>query len=291
MLQNRLQAAPGIEQHPGSLIGIELEHYTRIVALPEKIVLGSLRLGSGEAVVGTELAKDLGATVGDKMRVTTASGRADTLIITGIVDLGNKAVNQRNVYVALRTAQTLLDLTGGVSSIDLNVEEVFDAERVARHVEAQTGLKADSWIKTNSQFFTALAAQTFSNTLIRLFVGLTVAFGIASVLVVSVVQKSKEIGILRAMGTSRGQILRLFLIQGGVVGLAGSLLGSALGWIFLLLWKGVAKNPDGTPLFIITLEPSLFALATAGATLVGVLAAVLPARRASKLDPVVAIRG
>ena len=274
-----------------TLIGIELEHYTRIVALPEKIVLGSLRLGSGEAVVGTELAKDLGATVGDKMRVTTASGRADTLIITGIVDLGNKAVNQRNVYVALRTAQTLLDLTGGVSSIDLNVEEVFDAERVARHVEAQTGLKADSWIKTNSQFFTALAAQTFSNTLIRLFVGLTVAFGIASVLVVSVVQKSKEIGILRAMGTSRGQILRLFLIQGGVVGLAGLLLGSALGWIFLLLWKGVAKNPDGTPLFIITLEPSLFALATAGATLVGVLAAVLPARRASKLDPVVAIRG
>jgi len=274
-----------------TLIGIELEHYTRIVALQEKIVVGSLRLGSGEAVVGTELAKDLGATVGDKMRVTTASGGADTLIITGIVDLGNKAVNQRNVYVALRTAQTLLDLTGGVSSIDLNVEEVFDAERVARHVAAQTGLKADSWIKTNSQFFTALAAQTFSNTLIRLFVGLTVAFGIASVLVVSVVQKSKEIGILRAMGSSRGQILRLFLIQGGVVGLAGSLLGSALGWIFLLLWKGVAKNPDGTPLFIITLEPSLFGLATAGATLVGVLAAVLPARRASKLDPVVAIRG
>ena len=171
------------------------------------------------------------------------------------------------------------------------MQDPFAAETIAQTIQAETGLEADSWIKTNAQFFTAIAAQILSNTLIRFFVGLTAALGIASVLVVSVVQKSKEIGILRAMGTSRGQVLRLFLLQGGIMGLAGSLLGSLLGWGFLSLWRGVAKNPDGTPLFIIVIEPMLFVFAAAGATLVGILAAVVPARRAARLDPVVAIRG
>jgi lipoprotein-releasing system permease protein len=143
---------------------------------------------------------------------------------------------------------------------------------------------------TNAQFFTAMRAQILTNTLIRLFVGLTVALGIASVLVVSVIQKSKEIGILRAMGASRGQVLRVFLIQGGAVALAGSVLGSALAWTFLLAWRELARNPDGTLMFIVEIHPSLFATAMVTATLVGILAAATPARRAARLDPVVAIR-
>ena len=93
------------------------------------------------------------------------------------------------------------------------------------------------------------------------------------------------------MGTSRGQVLRLFLLQGAFVGLVGSLFGSALGWAFLLAWRGAARAADGTPLFIIVVEPSLFVIAAVGATLVGTLAAVIPARRAARLDPAVAIRG
>jgi len=200
-------------------------------------------------------------------------------------------VNERNVYIALRVAQNLLNLAGGVSSIEIKVQDPFAAEFIAQTIQAETGLEADSWIKTNAQFFTAIAAQTLSNTLIRFFVGLTAALGIASVLVVSVVQKSKEIGILRAMGTSRMQVLRLFLVQGGVMGLSGSILGSLLGWGFLMLWRGVARNADGTPMFIIVIDPMPFVLATAGATLVGILAAAVPARRAARLDPAVAIRG
>jgi len=83
----------------------------------------------------------------------------------------------------------------------------------------------------------------------------------------------------------------LFLLQGAIMGLTGSLLGSFLGWLFLFLWRGLAKNPDGTPLFVIVMEPQLFVFAAVGATLVGILAAVAPARRAALLDPVVAIRG
>lgn len=284
-------AARGEATNAVTLTGIELENYTRITPLADKLVAGRIRVDSSDIMIGIELAKDLGAVIGDKLRLTTARGAAVTLTVTGTLDFGNKGINQRNVYVALRVAQSLLDLAGGVSTINVNVRDPFAAEDVAQRIQAQTGLLAESWIRTNSQFFTALAAQNMSSVIIRVFVGLTVALGIASVLVVSVVQKSKEIGILRAMGTTRGQVLRLFLLQGAVMGLAGSLAGSLLGWLFLQAWRSVARNPDGTVMFVIEMQPSLFMFAAAGATLVGTLAAVMPARRAAQLDPAVAIRG
>lgn len=274
-----------------SVVGIEPERYNRVIALAERLTAGQLRVGAGEAVIGIELAKDLGAEVGDKLRLSAADGRSDTLTITGLFDLGNKGVNARNVYVGLRTAQSLLDLVGGVSSIDLALHDLDLAERLARRIAGETGLTADSWIKTNAQFVTALTSQRVSSNVIRFFIALSVAFGIASVLVVSVIQRSKEIGILRAMGATQAQMRRIFLLQGGIVGFFGSLLGSALAWSFLMLWQLLARNPDGTPMFVIGVEPGLVALAAGGASLVGILSALLPARRAAQLDPVVAIRG
>ncbi len=274
-----------------TITGIDIESYFDVIALPEKIVAGRHDVGPLDIIIGIELAKDLGTTVGDKLYLTTASGVASTLTVIGIFDFGNKGVNERNVYVSLRTAQSLLDLVGGASSIAVKVQDPFAAETIAQTIRGGTDLEVDSWIRTNAQFFSAMAAQILANTLIRFFVGLTVALGIASVLVVSVVQKSKEIGILRAMGTARARVLRVFLIQGGFMGFTGALAGALLAWGFLILWRGVAKNPDGTPLFIVVIEPSLFAIACVGATLVGVLAAAVPALRAARLDPAVAIRG
>ncbi len=274
-----------------TVIGIETETYFNVIALPEKMIAGRDDVGPIDIVIGTELAKDLGVSIGDKLSLTTATGAAATLTVIGVFDFGNKGANERNVYVALRTAQSLLDLAGGVSSIEVKVRDPFQAETIARQIRAGNDIAVESWITTNAQFFSAMAAQILANTLIRVFVGLTVALGIASVLIVSVVQKSKEIGILRAMGTAREQVLRVFLIQGACMGFAGSLFGSLLAWGFLLLWRGVAKNPDGTPMFIVVIEPSLFAIACAGSTLVGTLAAMVPARRAARLDPAVAIRG
>jgi len=274
-----------------SIIGIEPESYYAVVPMTEKIVAGRDDVGPIDIIIGIELAKDLGTGVGDKLALTAANGSASTLTVIGIFDFGNKGVNERNVYVALRTAQNLLDLAGGATSLDVRVRDPFAAESIAQEVRDGGDLHVDSWISTNAQFFSAMSAQILANTLIRIFVGITVALGIASVLVVSVVQKSKEIGILRAMGTARAQVLRIFLIQGAVMGLTGSLLGSLLAWGFLLMWRGVARNPDGTPLFIIVIEPSLFAIACVAATFIGILAAAVPARRAAQLDPAVAIRG
>ena len=274
-----------------SAIGIDPGPYFRIVDIPDKIVAGSIRLGTTDILIGTELASDLGVGVGDKLRVSSALGAGNTLTVSGIFDLGNKGANQRTTYLALHTAQSLLGLPGGVTGIDITVHDVYAAERIAQRITAATGVQADSWISTNAQFFTAINAQQTSNTVIRFFVALSVAFGIASVLVVSVVQRSREIGILRAMGISRGQILRMFLLQGGLLGLTGSLAGSALGVLALTLWQQFARNADGTPLFPLAFEPWLFVITFVLATLTGLASAVAPALRASRLDPVVAIRG
>ncbi|AMJ59681.1 ABC transporter permease [Bosea sp. PAMC 26642] len=274
-----------------TLTGMEPDLYFQIVRIPDYIVAGTSKLESDDILVGTELAKDLGATVGDKLNLSTATGTTRVLTITGIFDLGNKGANSRSTFVALRTAQSLLKLIGGVTTLDVTVTDIYAAETIARDIAATLPVQADSWIKTNAQFFTAVRAQQSSNTLIRSFVGLSVAFGIAAVLIVSVIQRSKDIGILRAMGTRRGQVLGIFLIQGGVLGFIGSLIGSSLGAGALVLWHSAARQADGTELFGLMLEPSLFIAAAAVATVTGVAAGMAPALRAARLDPVEAIRG
>lgn len=284
-------AVRGAASRSVSVVGIELESYLRIVRLSDYMVAGRLRLTSDDIVIGTELARDLGATVGDKLLLNGASGANRLLTITGLFDLGNKGANHRNTYVALRTAQSLLGAIGGVTEIGLSVRDIYAAETIAREIEASNAVEADSWIKTNAQFFTAVQAQKNTNTLIRLFVGLSVAFGIAAVLVVSVIQRSKDIGILRAMGATRGQILRLFLLQGGLLGFAGSLSGSALGAAALIYWHSIARQADGSELFPLIIAPGLFVATALLATATGVVSAMAPALRASRLDPVEAIRG
>ena len=291
MASGSMLAVRGEATRAVTVSGVHAEHYFKIVPLPEKIVAGVARLNAEDIVIGTELASDLGVTVGDKLRIVPSAGPGATLTITGIVDLGSKGANQRNAYVALHTAQALLGLIGGVTSIDLTVPDIYAAEVVAQAISAATGVEADSWIRTNTQLYIAINAQIVANTSIRFFVGLAIAFGIAAVLIVSVTQKSKEIGILRAMGASQGQIMRVFLLEGGVLGLAGSLFGSALGAAAIVLWGVLVKNPDGTPLFPLELDPRLFFGAAVLATLTGVVAALAPALRGARLDPVVAIRG
>jgi lipoprotein-releasing system permease protein len=274
-----------------TLNGVEAETYFNVVRVPDYIIAGQARLLSEDIIIGIDLAKDLGANLGDKLNVTSSKGGSRTLTIIGLVDFGNKGANQRTTFVSLRTAQSLLGMIGGVSTIDLSVHEIYQAEILAQSIQSTHAVIADSWIKTNAQFFTAIQAQNLTNALIRAFVGLSVAFGIAAVLVVSVIQRSRDIGILRAMGTSRGQILRLFLIQGGVLGFIGSLFGCAVGFAALIYWHATARQADGSELFPLIIDPALFLWTALLASATGLLAATAPAVRAAKLDPVVAIRG
>jgi lipoprotein-releasing system permease protein len=277
-------------KNPVVIRGVEPERYVAIVDVRRRLVAGRFDVGGGDVAVGAALANDLGVGVGDKIRLATTEGVEDVVTISGIFTLGNEAVDRTWVITSLRHAQALYALPGGVTTIELKVADVFDAERVAREVNGRTGLDADSWMKLDAELLSGLSAQNSSKNMIQFFVVVAVALGIASVLIVSVVQKSREIGILRAVGTPSRRVLLVFLIQGGVLGLAGSFVGSALGALFSKVFEGLARGPDGAPKFPVTLDLRLFVFATALATGVGLLAAVIPALRASKLDPATAIR-
>ena len=268
-----------------ALMGIDPVRYQQIVPIAEDLVAGVFRVGAGDAVIGSQLARDLGLRIGNKLRIDGGQGRDTIVNITGIFELGVRDLDSRFVYLDLKQAQSLLDLPGGVTSLDVTVNDIFAASDAAARIARLTGLKAESWMETNAQLMNALTSQSVSTNMISLMVALSVAFGIASVLAVSVTQRIREIGILRAIGTSRQQILVVFLFQGAVLGLAGSLLGSLAA--FALVWT---FNTVGPRLFYIPLPGSLIPMATALATITGLLAAAAPAWRASRLDPVVAIR-
>lgn len=283
-------ASRGNSNKSVALLGVQPDAYRRVVRMDDYMTRGRFDVTGTNTLIGVDLASDLGVTVGDKLRVTSANGRSETLDITGLFDMGNRDLNRRWVFVTLKLAQTLLDLPGGVSNIDLTVTDLFNANQVADAVRAQTNLTVDSWMQTNAGLLTALSNQTVSNNLIRSFVVIIVALGISSVLVVSVVQKQREIGILRAMGTGRRRIMTVFLLQGGLVGLAGSVLGSALAFGLLVVFSHIFKSPDGSALFSAQLDPMLVLLASVVACGVGLAAAAIPARSAARMDPVQAIR-
>ncbi|CAN7356724.1 FtsX-like permease family protein [Acidovorax sp. LjRoot38] len=276
-----------------ALMGVDLDRYDRVVGLRSKVVSGTARLSPGEAIVGRELASDLGVRVGDRLTVQTggAGGTvSDSVRVTALVDLGVKDLNRRTVIVPLRAAQSLLALPGGASQLDLTLKDVWVAQTLARALQMQFPYKIESWQESNAQLVSALNAQSISTSIIRGVVLAVVVLGIASVLVVSVVQKGREIGILRAMGATRGQVLRVFLVQGAVVGALGSVLGLLLAVALIWVFTHFVRGSDGMPLFSITLPPAMALQIALLASVCGVLAAVAPARRAAALDPAQAIR-
>jgi lipoprotein-releasing system permease protein len=270
--------------------GVDIERYLSIIDVRKRMIAGRVDVTGGQVVIGSTLASDLGVGIGDKIRLTTTEGVDDVVTISGIFTLGNEGVDKTWVLTSLRHAQSLYALPGGATTLELKVANVFSAERVAKDLRERTGLEADSWMKLNSELLNGLSAQSSSKNLIEFFVTVAVALGIASVLIVSVVQKSREIGILRAVGTPPRRVLLIFLIQGGTLGLAGSFIGSGLGAAFAKAFEVMTRRADGSPRFPVMIDLELLVFATVLATGVGLLAAVFPARRASRLEPAMAIR-
>ncbi len=268
-----------------ALVGVDLERYQQIIPLSTYLLEGQLRVGAGDAMIGKLLAENLGLRVGDKLRLETGQQSAAIVNIAAVFELGVRELDARYVYLDLKQAQSLLNLPGGITVLDLTVEEIFTAQAIAARIARLTGLKAESWMETNAQLMSGLTAQSMSTNMIVVFVALSVAFGIASVLSVSVVQRTREIGILRATGATRQQILRIFLLQGAVFGLLGSGIGIAASYV--LVWM---FNNAGPGLFYIPISSTLILSSLLLATVTGVIAAAIPSRRAASLDPVEAIR-
>ena len=268
-----------------ALVGIDLARYQKIIPLQDYLKAGQLRIGADNVLIGSQLATDLGIQIGGKFRLDAGQDNSAIVNVAGIFELGVRELDARYVYTDLKQAQALLGLPGGITVIDLTVADIFKAQEISDQIARLTGLDSESWIETNAQLMNAISAQSLSTNMIIIFVAISVAFGIASVLSVSVVQRTREIGILRATGATRIQIMRIFLFQGAIFGMLGSVVGSVVS--YLLVW---IFNNFGPGLFYIPISLNLVGLALLLATLVGIVAAVLPSRRAASLDPVEAIR-
>ncbi len=282
-------AVRGDRRLSARVMGVEPQRYQQIVDIEGRLAAGEFRVADNGVVLGKILADDLRVSVDDRVRLVSAEGQGRSFTVRGIVDVGVDAPNETWALISLRNGQNLHDLSGAITRIDATVAQLFEADQIAARLQNLTGLEVKSWQEENEQLLTALRSQDVSTALIRVFVSIAVALGIASVLIVTVVQKRGQIGVMRAMGASTGSVARIFLIQGAAVGLVGSIVGTALGAAIGEIFVAVVRDAEGEPLFEVQLTFGLVIGACTVATLIGLIAAAGPARRAAKLDPAEAI--
>ena len=267
--------------------GVEPGKESAIVQLQSYIVAGSVRLGTGLAVIGQTLADDLDLKVGDTIRLDSAQGVNALLTVSGIYKIGQGGFDRATVYVSLDTARTLMAVPQGVTRIEIKLTDLMSADATALRVSAITGLKAKSWTEQGAQVMSALQAQGQTGLLLKTFAMVSIVIGIASSLLLSTYRRKAEIGIMRAMGASRNFVVFVFVSPGALVGLAGGLLGAGLGDLVLQAFPPRdAAHPSVMP---IDIHEGAFGLAILLTVTIATLAAILPARAAARVDPVTAI--
>lgn len=276
------------------VIGVVPERYNLVVDIQSDIERGTfLELRTGEIAVGQPLADDLSIRLDDRVRLTTSEGGTAIYTVAGIFRTGAEPVDQGTAYLSLRDAQSLFGLGNAVTSIAVRLHEVFEADNVAARLRRQVPYQVDSWMEQNQNLLTALRSQSQSVVLIISFTVLAAGFAIASILITAVTSKLQEIGILRAIGATRRQIIGLFTLQSTLMALLGGILGAGLGiglsvGAYRLRLAGATSPED---VFPIALSPQLVLGAVAVALVVGFLASLYPAWRAAKVNPIEVIRG
>ncbi|TVR02123.1 MAG: ABC transporter permease [Deltaproteobacteria bacterium] len=283
-------ALRGALREPVVVQGVEPARHEAIVGLEERLVGGRLDTSGDGAVIGRGLARALALEVGDTFRLTGPEGVDSVMRVMGIARFGVSAADDGWVFTSVRRAQVLGGLGDEITRIDIQVEDPGDAREVAGRIRGGLEAEVASWQERNPDLLAGIRAQGTSGTVINLFVALAVALGIASVLAVSVVQRRGEIGVLRATGTPARTVLTIFLWQGALVGIIGSLVGSAVGVGLLELFVRFVRDETGEALFPIVVTWRMVAAACILALGTGLVAAIAPARSAARLDPVTAIR-
>jgi lipoprotein-releasing system permease protein len=267
----------------------------KIVSLQEDMIQGTwLGIGQNDIVLGWRLADEAGVRYGDRVRLESSQGVSANYRVAGIFDTGNNAVDSGQVFMNLPTSQSLFATNQEVSSILIRLSDPFQANTVTDMITSTLPYKVESWMREQAFIVNAFQSQNSTRIMIIGFALLASAFGIASVLIVSVIQKSKQIGILKSMGARDDQILMVFTLEGLFISLLGAILGCGLGFVILKLLEGipqVARSGKVDRLFSIVYDPEIFLRACLAAILATLIAAWLPARRAARMNPVEVIRG
>lgn len=274
---------------PVAVKGVEPEKLSVVAPIAQNLVRGSADLSAGSLLIGGELARDLGLNVGQPVILRTDRDRERLLTVRGIFETGIASVDERVVYLNLRSARPLFDLPDGVTQLSIKLTDPTTAPLIAGALRSQTQLQVSSWQEQNRNLEDALAAQARTGLLIQLFAMISIIIGVSSALLLSTYRRRSEIGIMRAFGISRRFVASVFVLQGLIVGLLGGLVGSIAGY-GLCLWLFSIKAPDGNPVLPIAPDQGGYLLVITLTVLGAVLAAVLPARAAASVEPLEAIQ-
>ena len=276
----------GSDSAPLNLIGGRLNELDGIYKISERTIEGKASLRSTDIIIGKDFAEKFSISPGDSIKLALQGGSPAQFTVVGIFDLGAAAFNERTAFVSGEVPRSTLGWSASeYSQIQVQMTEPFQSAEVAADWRSKLpGVSVVDWQAQNADLLVALQSQGSSSLLIQTFVLVAVALGIASTLAISAVQKTRQIGILKAMGMKDGASGRIFLFEALIVGGLGSISGLALGWFFVWSFNFVPTPFDTT----IRLS---FALTSAGVgILVALASSIVPIRRTSKLDPIEVIQ-
>jgi len=213
--------------------------------------------------------------------------------IAGVFDFKVTSLNDTWIVATIPAVRTILNVGDVVTSIETQAFEVFDTDLNAMELSAliqDETIAVVDWKSQNEQLLSGLSGQSASSIMIQVFVTLSVILGIASVLAISVLQKSKQVGILKAMGIKNGQASLIFLSQGMILGVFGAIVGITLGLGLSFTFTTFALNADGTPIVPLFIDPGFIALSAGIAFASASLASLVPASKSTKISIIEVIK-
>lgn len=245
-------------------------------------------------VLGAEAARKLGVGIGDTAYVVTGLGKRKAVTVAGLFESGLYEFDAHVAFLTLPTAQAIYGLGGGVTGLAVTVEDVFAAPQLAHALGKDLMLGARSWTDQNKPLLQAMFIERVVIFIVILFIVLVAMIGVGSTMAMWVIEKNREISLLRAVGVSARQAGRLFVVQGTLISAVGIAVGSLGGFVLSSLLAIFPIGLAGEVYFLsrlpVDMEVRDFALVALATLLLSPVASLLPAWRAMKLDPIEVIR-
>jgi len=279
--------------------GIDPATQAQVTKLKDYIVSGSMdNLGLDGVIIGKELAYYLGLKLNSSLTIYSPRGEPRKLQVAGIFNSGMYDYDMNLIFAKLEAAQDILGLPGQISAVAIKLDNLYLAENMRNKLSQELGLNYNirTWMEVNQNFFAALQLEKFTMFIILTLIILVAAFNIASTLIVMAVEKTKDIGILKALGMTSRSVRKIFTFEGLIIGGSGTFLGSLLGLTLCALLKKYhfIKLPadiyylDHLPVSI-ELWPDIV-LIVVSAMAITLVSTVYPAAKAAGLKPVEALR-
>ncbi|MEJ5338489.1 MAG: ABC transporter permease [Aquificaceae bacterium] len=283
----------GVKDKPVTLLGIDPQREPKASVIERFLVHKNLRrleTNRTGVIVGALVAKSLGIEeLGKKLLLVAPNGQTILVTVEDFFESGITNIDDTRVYINIKTLQGLLEKEGEVNEIVLKIRDVNLAERLSRKLQSSITYEVESWQKAYRNFLGIFRIQNIITYMI-VFAILTVsAFGIFNIIMMTVLEKKKDIAILMAMGFTRKDVLLIFMLEGFVVGVLGALLGSVLGFGLQEYLESVRLDVEGlirTRGFVLDRSPIFYFYALIFSLFFSLLASLYPSYRASRLNPV-----